>query len=151
MLGLRLSHTARELVGQSLAFLGAHLARLPLDNPFDRYATRFRADLEWLAGEPLPQFHSYAFATLRQCGAAFELGGAYLRWLQANGERGLERIAAACDVIATTAKALQFKTARRVSADRAFDPPPMLATMAGAWRQTTTALTARYGALVPQG
>ena len=47
---------------------------------------RFADDLEWLAGEPLADFHRYAFATLRQCGAAFELGGAYLRWLEANGE-----------------------------------------------------------------
>ncbi len=96
----------RALVGASLELLGAHLARVPLDNPFDRYARRFGADLDSLAGEPLAQFHRYAFATLRQCGAAFELGGAYLRWLQANGEHGLEPIVMACDTIATTAKAL---------------------------------------------
>jgi len=147
-LGVRPAHAGRALVDASLATLGTHLARLPLDNPFDRYARRFRADLEWLSGQPLTQFHSYAFATLRQFGAAFELGGAYLRWLQSNGEHGLERIAAACDIIADTAKALQFKTARRVSADRAFDPAPMLATMARAWHETMTALTERYGALV---
>ena len=72
----------------------------------------------------------YAFATLRQCGAAFELGGAYLRWLERCGECGLEAVAAACDTIATTAKALQFKTARRVSTGRSFDAAPMLETMA---------------------
>jgi hypothetical protein len=146
--GVRPPQTGRALVNASIELLGAQLTRLPFDNPFDRYAERFRADLDSLAGEPLLQFHRYAFATLRQCGAAFELAGAYLLWLQENGEHGLERIAAACDVIATTAKALQFKAARHVNANRPFDPAPMLATMAGAWHETTTALTARYGALV---
>ncbi len=55
----------------------------------------FDRDLEWLVAEPLSYFHNYAFATLRQCGAAFELAGAYLRWLEAGGECGLERAAEA--------------------------------------------------------
>ena len=143
--------TGHTLVARSLELLGAHLARAPLDNPFGRYATRFDADLDSLAGEPLIHFHRYAFATLRQCGAAFGLGGAYLRWLQANGEHGLERIVAACNVIATTAKALQFKVARSVNGNRPFDPSPMLATMAGAWNDMMSALTARYGAFAHHG
>jgi hypothetical protein len=144
--GCRQAVAGRELVGASLELLGDHLARAPLDNPFPRYAPRFGADLDALEGKPLGQFHQYAFATLRQCGAAFELGGAFLRWLEANGEHDLERIATACDVIATTAKALQFKVARRVNTGRPFDPAPMVATMAGAWDDTMTALMARYGA-----
>ena len=153
-LGVRLERhaalTNRALVARSLELLGAHLARAPLDNPFGRYATRFGADLDSLAGEPLTEFHRYAFATLRQCGAAFELAAAYLRWLQANGEHGLERIVAACDLIATTAKALQFKVARSVNGNRPLDPSPMLATMAGAWNDMMSGLTARYGALAHQ-
>jgi len=141
----------RALVARSLELLGAHLARTPLDNPFGRYGTRFGGDLDSLAGEPLTQFHRYAFATLRQCGAAFELGAAYLRWLQANGEHDLERIVAACDVIATTAKALQFKVARSVNGNRPLDPSPMLATMAGAWNDMIAALSSRYGALAHHG
>ena len=78
-------------------------------------------------------------------------GGAYLRWLQANGEHGLERVADSCDVIATTAKALQFKVARSVNAHRPFDPAPMFTTMASAWDETMTALMARYGALAHHG
>lgn len=136
----------RALVVASLDLLRNQLTRRPHDNPFRRYAARFRADLDSLAGVPLAHFHGYAFATFRQCGAAFELGGAYLRWLQAHGERGLEEVASACDVIATAAKALQFKTARFVSTNRSFDPTPMLDTMAHAWDETMTRLTARYGA-----
>jgi hypothetical protein len=136
------------LVATSLELLRAHLARRPLENPFRRFVPRFAADLEGLAGEPLARFHTYAFATFRQCGAAFELGGEYLRWLEANGESGLDDIARACDLIATTAKALQFKTARFVNANRPFDPTPMFDTMAGAWDETMTRLTERYAAFV---
>ena len=76
-LGTRPRPTGRALVEASLALLRAHLARRPASNPFRRYAARFARDLEWLADEPLSCFHNYAFATLRQCGAAFELAGAY--------------------------------------------------------------------------
>jgi hypothetical protein len=140
----------RALVTASLELLAAHLARRPRDNPFRRYATRLPADLEQLAGKPLAQFHAYAFATFRQCGAAFELGGAYLRWLHANGEQGLDQIAVACDQIATTAKTLQFKTARFVNAHRPFDPEPLLDTMAARWDEAMMGLAGRYGALAHQ-
>ena len=50
---------------------------------------------------------------------------------------GLEPIAAACDVIATTTKALQFKTARFVSTGRSFDASMLLDTMAAAWDHAT--------------
>ena len=116
-----------------------------------RHAAHFSADLDSLSGEPLAGFHAYAFATFRQVGAAFELGGEYLRWLQANGEHGLEQTAAACDVIATTARVLQLMTARFVNANRPFDPTPSLETMAGAWDETMIGLTERYGELAHQG
>jgi hypothetical protein len=53
-----------------------------------------------------------------------------------NGEPGLGAMAAACDRIASAAKALQFKTARLVSAHRMFDPAPMIEEMASAFDQT---------------
>ena len=149
--GARAPLQGRALVAASLECLGAHLARCPHDNPFRRYAVRLHADLERLAGAPLSQFHSYAFATFRQCGAAFEFGGAYLRWLEMNGEHGLGRIADACDAIATTAKTVQFKTARFVNAHRPFDAARMLDTMAGAWDTAMTGLTERYGVMAHQG
>ncbi len=141
----------RALVTESLDLLRAHLERRPRDNPFRRFALRCAADLDWLAGAPLTHFHGYAFATFRQCGAAFELGAAYLRWLERHGEGGLERFAAACDDIAATCKALQFKTARLVSLKRAFDPAPLVDVMADAWDETMQGLAARYGALVHPG
>jgi len=149
-LAVRPALTGRALVAASIELLGAHLAKGPARNPFRRYAARFPSDLEWLAGEPLEQFHRYSFATLRQCGAAFDLAGAYLHWLRANGEHGLDPSTEACDLIARTAKALQFSTARVVNGRRRFDPSPMLETMADAWDEVREGLTERYGALTPR-
>ena len=134
----------RRLLDDSLSLLRGHLSQRPATNPFRRYAARFPCDLAWLGGEPISLFHNYAFATLRQCGAAFDLAGAYLRWLEASGESGLERAADGCQLIATTAKALQFKTARAVNTRKGLDAAPMLDTMAAAWDETMTTLVARY-------
>jgi hypothetical protein len=141
----------RALVAASVELLSLHLQRRPRDNPFRRYGTRFTADLEGLSGATLSQFHGYAFATFRQCGPAFEFAAAYLRWLAANGESGLEAIAAECSAIATGAKTLQLKTARFVNGGRTFDPAPAIETMARAWDDAMVGLEARYGALARQG
>ena len=143
-MGAAARRTGRDLHNVSVSLLRSHLARRPETNPFRRYAHRFTSDLEWLAGEPLSSFHDYAFATLRQCGAAFELSAAYLDWLQAGGEQGLARARDGCAHIATAAKALQFKVARTVNTRKPFDPAPLLEAMATAWDETMATLTARY-------
>lgn len=137
------------IVKRSIELLRGYLSR-PAGNPFRRYADRLGSDLRWLTGEPLERFHAYAFATFRQCGAAFELGGAYLRWLEANGEDDLGAMAEACDRIAMTAKVLQFRTARLVSAQRSFEHAPMVEEMASAFDHTIAELRDRYGAVVHQ-
>jgi hypothetical protein len=144
-LDARPRRSGRTLLDASLALLRGHVARRPVVNPFQRYAVRFPADLESLTGEPMGCFHSYSFATLRQCGAAFELAAAYLRWLESAGERGLTSVAEACDLIATTSKTLQFKAARAVSLKRPFDASRAFETMAGAWDDAMGALAHRYG------
>ena len=143
-LGARPHRCNGAVLETSLTLLRSHLSQRPDANPFRRYASRFPSDLAWLSGESLALFHNYAFATLRQCGAAFELGGAYLRWLEARGEGGLGRAAESCALIATTAKALQFKTARAVNTRKPLDAAPMLDAMAQAWEETMTTLDARY-------
>lgn len=122
-----------DLPATSLHLLGKHLRKVPKTNPFVRFAERFRRDLEWLSVATLPQFHQYAFAGLRQCGASFELAGLYLRWLQAEGAGGLAASAVAFLQIADSAKALQFKTARFVNTRKPFDPGDALDSMARAW------------------
>jgi hypothetical protein len=143
----RPSLAGRALVARSLALLRRHLERRPGANPFRRYAAHCAGDLASVGGAGLHTFHAYAFATFRQCGSAFELGAAYLRWLGDNGEPGLDDVGSACDAIAAAAKTLQFKAARAVSSQRGFDPAPLLDDMSRAWDDVMTGLDARVGAL----
>lgn len=134
----------RVLADASLALLRGHLARLPQTNPVERFAAQFPRDVAWLQDEGLPLYHGYAFATLRQLGANFELASRYLGWLAAQGETGLDAPRAAFDEISSGAKALVLKTARAVHARRATDFGPLLSSMAAAWTAGMQALRARY-------
>jgi len=133
-----------ELVARSIGLLRRHLARRPVDNPVVRFRERFEKDLAWLLGEPTETFHLYAFSTLRQCGACFELAGSYMRWLSTNGETGLEAAAEAFEVLSSQAKAVQFKTARAVMLKRPVDFSSMLDAMQSAWSTGMGVLCEKY-------
>jgi len=94
--------------------------------------------------EGLALYHAYAFATIRQCGANFELAATYLRWLEEHGEAGLTEAAAEFENISSSCKALILKTARAVNSKRAVDFAPMLDAMAASWDTGMAALAARY-------
>ena len=121
-----------------------HLARRPRGNPVSAFRVRFLKDLEWLKNEPQEVFHQYAFASLRQCGACYELAASYMRWLEARGEQELEPIAQAFDTLASQAKTLQFKAARAVVLKRPVDFTPMLDAMEAAWETALSGLALRY-------
>jgi len=87
----------------------------------------------WLAEKDLAQFHAYAFATIRQLGACFELAATHLKWLDPQNE-ALGKAAAHFEEISNGAKALLFKVARMVGGNKKkqnFDET--LATMEAAW------------------
>lgn len=134
----------QELVATSTEVLKSHLARRPRQNPIRRFAQQFPDDVLWLQNEGLPLYHGYAFATLRQLGANFELASVYLEWLAANGEQELGEAQAAFADISAGAKAMVLKTARAVHAKRAVDFAPMLETMAASWDAGMDSLKNRY-------
>jgi Domain of unknown function (DUF1839) len=133
------------LVSESLRTLGKHLTRRPDTNPVIRFRERFAADLAWMQREGLASYHAWAFATLRQLGAAFELGALYVRWLAKHGEQGLESAAEAFDVISACSKALILKTARAVNAKKPFDAGAVLGDGERAWDAGMGILVERYG------
>ena len=128
-----------ELRSRSRALLVRHLGRRPASNPVVRFAARFGADLPWIQGEGLAFYHAWAFATVRQLGAAFELLAYHLRWL---GDEALVPAALAFDRISDGAKTFILKAARAVNARRPLDPA-QLDELAGAWQDGITALEAR--------
>ena len=136
----------RTLVQRSIAILKKHLARRPETNPIPAFARDFKKDVEKLKGEGLAAYHTYAFATIRQLGAAFEFGALYLRWLEKNGETDLETAAKAFDSISATAKSLILKTARAVGAKKDVDLSGMLSEIEAQWDAGMTHLVKRYGA-----
>jgi hypothetical protein len=132
-----------DLLKASLRLLRSELRRLPETNPFMAFKGRFASDLVWLANEPLATFHRYSFATLRQCGACYELAATYLEWLRQRQVRGLSAASAAFTELAKRAKALQFQLARALAHHKPLDLSP-LDDMAERWDEAAAELRAAF-------
>ncbi|MCC8933953.1 DUF1839 family protein [Rhizobium sp. 'Codium 1'] len=98
--------------------LGRHFARRPEENPIAAFASVFPRQVEAVAERPFGYFHKYAFNTLRQFGANFELLASHLSWLDEPAYRSA--IADALK-ISECAKTVQFQLARAVTRKK-FDP-----------------------------
>jgi hypothetical protein len=122
-----------DLRGAALSLLARHLAKRPDENPFERFGAQLERVLPYLLSVGLEEYHAYAFATARMAGSGFELAAAHARWLL--GEDG-ERAAGAMDEIVDGCKALSFRLARR----RAFDPRPLIESLAAQWARAMEAL-----------
>lgn len=134
------SETLRALSRQLLA---EQLGWRPADNPVERFRARFATDLPALQHAGLPLYHKWAFAGLRQLGAASELAADYLRWQWADAAPA--NAIEAFDRVASLAKALTLKSARAVNSGRSLDPSDNFDEMATAWQiamgSTLAALT----------
>jgi hypothetical protein len=105
----------------SRMLLARHLRRRPSQNPFTAWGEVVGADIARLMGRPPEWFHTYAFSTLRQAGANFELLATYLAWLQDQGDPALERARLAAEAIAGGTKMMQFQFARASARGRVPD------------------------------
>ncbi|WP_221120297.1 DUF1839 family protein [Rhizobium lentis] len=118
---------------------GFHFARRPRENPIRAFARVFPQQVEAVAERPFGFFHKYAFNTLRQVGANFELAADHLVWLS-------PELAAAAEQarrISDTAKSVQFQLARAV-ARRKFEPlQAALDPAADAWDSMMASLAER--------
>ncbi|NSY49323.1 DUF1839 family protein [Agrobacterium tumefaciens] len=117
-----------------------HFSRRPSDNPVRAFAAVFPAQVEKVADRPFGFFHKYAFNTLRQLGANFELAASHLEWLDKS------EFAEARDHalrISEVAKTVQFQLARAVTR-RKFDAlASVLDPAAEAWDGVMEALAAK--------
>jgi hypothetical protein len=143
----RVRHSSRfDLVGCSVELLIHHLRRRPGTNPVARFKATFPSDVAAFAPDGLA-YHSYAFATLRQLGASFELASLYLSWLDhAFGDPQIVRAAESFMEISAVAKALVLKGARAVVTKRPTDFGPMLDRMVDRWDVGMDLLERRFGA-----
>lgn len=138
-----------ELRALALEELRVHAARRPADDPVQRFAERFDADLPALREAGLDHYHRWAFGTIRQLGAAFELAARLMDWLDADpasARPGWREAATAFDALSTHCKTLILKTARAVAAGRPYDVPAACAPLSQAWREGMAAVDAGLAA-----
>lgn len=133
-----------DLATEAVATLRRHLRRAPNVNPIERYAEVFPSHVDQLIAASTDFFHLYAFNTVRQVGANFELLGVFLRWLERRGQHGLESVAARCDEFSATAKVLQFRLARVSARRRADDCAEHLDTLQRSYEQIMSSLNLRF-------
>ncbi len=130
---------ASDLRAEAGRFLARHVVRAPAANPIRAFQAALPEQVAALAERPFAMFHLYAFNTLRQTGANFELLSSHLEWL------GDEAGAAPALTIAQAAKGAQFQLARAL-AKRKFDAlPAALDPAADAWDALLAHLRARCG------
>jgi hypothetical protein len=136
-----------DRVRTARCLLAHHLARRPKVNPVAAYAETFAEHAAALADRRPEYFHTYAFNTLRQLGANFELLASHVDWLGVHGLHGLERAAEAAGAISENAKTMQFKLARAMARKRFDGLAEMLAPMVEAYEVTMDVLDAK---IVPE-
>ncbi|MEA2832379.1 MAG: hypothetical protein QOG66_581 [Methylobacteriaceae bacterium] len=111
-----LAPNTEALRNAALARLREHYARRPKRNPVRAFAQAIGMQAEAVAKRTPDFFHVYAFNTLRQLGANFELCGTHLAWLFPAGDA--DKAIAACKAISGGAKSLQFQLARAAARKR---------------------------------
>lgn len=139
-----LSPTTSELPHMARMLLKKHLAVRPASNPLEAFALVFPQHAQQLAERPMEFFHLYAFNTLRQIGANFEMLASHLDWLSAQGDTGLTEVIAAGNEIAGGAKVLQFQLARAMSRKRFDKLADSLTPLVAAYDTLMQTLVQRY-------
>lgn len=117
-----------------------HFSRRPDTNPIRAFAAVFPAQVAEIADRPFGFFHKYAFNTLRQFGANFELAASHLEWL--DKDRFEDAISHALR-ISEIAKTVQFQLARAVTRRRFEALTSVLDPAADAWDGLMAGLAAK--------
>ena len=133
-----------ELARRAEVLVVQHLKRRPTQNPVTKFRRQFHADLVRLIDGGGSRFHGYAFATLRQLGAAAEMAASLTSWLESATGRALKPATEDLLVVSSTAKSAQFKMARAATG-RPVDFEPMFDQMQHAWGNALDALESHYG------
>ena len=127
------------------SLLARHLARKPARNPISAFGARLPDLIDRVAAHEPEFFHKFAFNSLRQLGANFELMASGLAWIGEPGEFAGE--IEACRALSGSAKAFQFLLARAIVRRKAVGLDGSLATMTEAYERLFDGLARRDRAL----
>lgn len=136
--------SSAETAAAALALLVRHIRRRPETNPLIGFRAVVEAQGGALKDRPTEAFHHYAFNTLRQLGANFELFASHLEWLEREGLEGLGEAEAAARSIAEGAKIAQIVMARSVRQQSFGRLDGALAVIQADHNKLVAALTARF-------
>jgi hypothetical protein len=115
---------------RSRELLRKHGEWRPQINPIPKFRERFERDLPELSRRGMGAYHAWIFGTVRQLGAACELAGLYLQWL--DGAQGSGAAQPFLD-ISTVCKSLVLKVARAVNSKRPLDASASFEQLTSAW------------------
>ena len=127
----------QELTELAKDLLRTHLPRRPSSNPVRRMEARFAADRDWVRRVGERAFHTYAFVTARQTGAAADLVRCFCDWLadrDPDSEKQLRASASSWTGLSDDAKSLQLKLAR-IARGRDVDLGETFDSMSRHWRE----------------
>jgi len=133
----------RAQVGVALARL--HGTRIPTRNPVRLFGESLRSHGAWLAGGDAELYQRWAFATLHQCGASFELAADVCAWLVTHGEP-IEPAVPHLRNVSYSARTLHQRLVRVPQSGRMPDVTHTVEDMARSWDEAMTVLRPVYGA-----
>jgi hypothetical protein len=124
----RVKRSDEDLKQRALRLLRTHYEWRPQRNPFTAFGERFARDMPSMREAGLEHYHAWAFASIRQAGAAFELAASHMDWLGFAGPGARFR------EISSANKSLILKGARAAATGKQFDANEAMAVMARAWQ-----------------
>lgn len=127
--------TGAPLHAAACEMLGRQMNRLPGENPWLMFGEWLAEELPAIISSPIERYHAYAFATVRQAGAAFELARSFVDWALP-GDPAAETASAALRCQVEGAKVLLLKLARQ----RVFDTAKTIEPLAAAYGEAVAAL-----------
>lgn len=122
-----------------------HVRRRPAHNPIDAFAQQLPELIERMGARAPEFFHKFAFNTLRQLGANFELMSSFLAWIDESDQ--LSREIEACRTISAGAKSFQFLLARAMMRSKHVGLDAPLAALSDSYETLFAGLTRRDGAI----
>jgi Domain of unknown function (DUF1839) len=142
----RMVHRAPdELARIGVALARFHGTRFPVQNPVRAFGEALRSQGTWLAGGDEVHYARWAFATLHQCGAAFELGSDVCDWLASHGEP-TGAAGTHLRAVSRGARALHQRLVRVPQSGRMPDVAQTVEEMARSWDDAMVVLKHTYGA-----
>lgn len=137
--------TPAERAQIGIALARFHGTRLPARNPVRDFGDALRTHGAWLAGGDTEHYQRWAFATLQQCGAAFEVGADVCAFLAHHGEPVTAAIAP-LRTVSHAARALHQRLVRVSQSGRMPEVAHTVEDMAKAWDDAMSVLKSVYGA-----